>query len=270
MGYYITSTDTTIEASMPVYHSSLADKSGKKKIIYFKLKRHHKIIISKTKTNSFLDSMDQNVISVSVLQKNVRVLNQKEDRSLQQKLNMLEKQYRYTHKMLQQRRDSLMREHRRVMLVQICEPKATVNIAMKEIGEQQKAEMHLRASQTREGRRFYSSKYHNEGANQVEQGRSISAPLPPPVKPASPVRRRGYIQSSLSLMQMKNIANIDSISEKELARQQRETREEMERMKELQREMLQKKVTAFIEMLKDKSNTYRESPYRNVMVNNWF
>lgn len=211
--------------------------------------------------------MDQNVISVGVLQRKLRVLNQKEDRHLQQKLNMLEKQYRYTHKMLQQRRDSLMREHRRVMLVQICEPKAKVSIAMREIRDQQRAEMHLRANQTREGRRFYSSKYDNEGSYQVEQGRSISAPLPPVVKPTSPVKDRGYIQSSLSLMRMKNIANIDSISEKELARQQRETREEMERMKELQREMLQKKVTAFIEMLKDKSCTYRESPYMNVMVN---
>lgn len=210
--------------------------------------------------------MDQNVISVGVLQRKLRVLNQKEDRHLQQKLNMLEKQYRYTHKMLQQRRDSLMREHRRVMLVQICEPKAKVSIAMREIGEQQRAEMHLRANQTREGRRFYSSKY-DEGSYQVEQGRSISAPLPPVAKPTSPVKHRGYTHSSLSLMRMKNIANIDSISEKELARQQRETREEMERMKELQREMLQKKVTAFIEMLKDKRCTNRESPYVNVIVN---
>ena len=214
--------------------------------------------------------MDHNVISVGVLQRNLRVQNQKEDSSLQQKLNMLEKQYRYTHKMLQQRRDLLTREHRRVTLVKICEPKATVNIAMREIGEQQRAAMHLRSSQTSEGRRFYSSKYHNEGSNQVEGGRSISAPLPSPVKPASPVRRRGYMQSSVSLMQMKNIANIDSISEKELARQQRETWEEMEKRKELQREMLQKKVTAFIEMLKDKSNAYRESPYRTVLVNDWF
>lgn len=209
--------------------------------------------------------MDHNVINVDVLQRNLRVLNKKEDRNLQQKLNMLEKQYRYTHKMLQQRRDSLMREHRRVMLVKVCEPKATVNIAMKEIGEQQRVEMHIRASQTSEGRRFFSSKYQSEGSKQVEQGRSISAPLPPPGTPASPVRRRGYMQSSLSLLQMKNIANIDSISEKELARQQQEAEEELERIRELQRETLQKKLTAFIEMLKDK-NVHRESPYGNEMV----
>lgn len=207
--------------------------------------------------------MDHNVINVDVLQRNLRVLNKKEDRNLQQKLNMLEKQYRYTHKMLQQRRDSLMREHRRVMLVKVCEPKATVNIAMKEIGEQQRVEMHIRAIQTSEGRRFFSSKCQSEGSKQVERGRSISAPLPPSDTPASPVRRRRYIQSSLSLLQMKNIANIDSISEKELARQQREAKEELERIRDLQRETLQKKMTAFIEMLKDKTNVHRESPYGN-------
>lgn len=211
--------------------------------------------------------MDQNVSSVDILQRNLRVLNQKEDRNLQQKLKTLEKQYRYTHKTLQQRRDCLMREHRRVTLVKICEPKATVNIAMKEIGEQQRVEMHFRTSQTSEGRRFFSSKRQTEGSKQVERGRSISAPLPPPGTPASPVRRRGYIQSSLSLLQMKKIANIDSISEKELARQQREAQEELERIRELQRKMLQEKVTGFIEMLKDKCNVRSESLYRNVMVN---
>lgn len=205
--------------------------------------------------------------SVDILQRNLRVLNQKEDRNLQQKLNTLEKQYRYTHKMLQQRRDWLMREHRRVMLVKICEPKATVNIAMKEIGEQQRVETHFRTSQTSEGRRFFSSTRQTEGSKRVERGRSVSAPLPPLGSPASPVRRRGYIQSSLSLLQMKTIANIDSISEKELARQQREAQEELERIRELQRKMLQKKVTGFIEMLKDKCNVCSESLYRNVMVN---
>ena len=53
-------------------------------------------------------------------------------------------------------------------------------------------------------------------------------------------------------MKMKNIATIDSISEKELARQQQKAREEVERLRKFQREALQTKVTAFIENLKDK------------------
>lgn len=199
--------------------------------------------------------MDQNFRRPDVLQRNLRVLNQKEDRNLQQKLTMLEKQYKYTHKMLQQRTDALMKEQRRVVMVKGCEPKATVNLAMKEIGERQKAETHFRDIQTSEGRRFFSSKSpnHNEGSEQVEPSRSISAP-PPIIKPASSVRHRGSIQCSVSLMQMKKIATIDSISEKELARQQQRAREETERLRQLQRETLHNRVAAFIEKLQDKSN----------------
>ncbi|XP_035850455.1 uncharacterized protein LOC118493727 [Sander lucioperca] len=191
--------------------------------------------------------MDQSFRRASVLQRDLKVLNQKEDRDLQHKLNMLDKQYRYTRKMLQQRRESLINKQRRVVMVKVVEPKATVNIAMKEIREHK--------FQTSDGRRSYSStsQYPNKGCELVEPSRSTSAP-PPSVKPTSPVRRRGYIQSSVSLMQMKNIATIDSISEKELARQQQKAREEMERLRQFQRETLHKRVAAFIEILKEKGN----------------
>lgn len=199
--------------------------------------------------------MDQSVRRPDVLQRNLRVLNQKEDRNLQQKLKMLDKQYRYTRKMLQQRRDMLMKEQRRVVMVKICEPKATVNIAMREIGQHHNPETHFRDIQTSEGRRFHSSKseYRNEETELVMQSRSVSAP-PQPVKPTSSVRRRGKIQSSLSLMQMKKISTIDSISEKELARRKQKAHEEMQRQRQLQREVLHKKMAAFIEKLKDKRN----------------
>ncbi|KAG8013155.1 hypothetical protein GBF38_021391 [Nibea albiflora] len=197
--------------------------------------------------------MDQRRRS-DVPQRDLRVLNQKEDRELQHKLNMLDKQYRYTRKVLQQRRDSLIKEQSRVVMVKVCEPKATVTIAMKEIGEHKDAETHCRGVQTSDGRRLRSSvSHHKKGSDPVEQSRSISAP-PPSVKPASLVRRRGNIRSSLSLMQMKNIATIDSISEKELARQQQRAREEMEKLRQFQRETLHKRVVAFIEKLKDKTH----------------
>lgn len=198
--------------------------------------------------------MDESLRRAGVLQRDLRVLNQKEDRDLQHKLNMLDKQYRYTCKMLQQRRDLLINEQRRVVMVKVCEPKATVNIAMKEIGEHNNAETHFRDIKTSHGRRLYSSKsqYYDKGSELVEQSRSTSAPLPS-VKPTSSVRHRGNIQSSLSLMQMKNIATIDSISEKELARQQQKAREEMERLRQFQSETLHSRVAAFVEQLKDKS-----------------
>lgn len=174
-------------------------------------------------------------------QRELRVLNQKEDREFRHKLDMLDKQFRYTQKTLKQRRDSLIKEHRKMMMVKVCEPKATVNVAMKEIDEHASAVTHFRAIHT------------SDGGGQLEQRRSTSAPQLP-VKATNSARHRRNIQSNLSLMQMKNIAAIDSISEKELARREREAREEMERMRQLQRETLHKRVAAFIEGLKDKGN----------------
>lgn len=204
--------------------------------------------------------MDQRFSCQDTLRRNLRVLNQKEDRTLQQKLYMLEKEYRYTHKKLQQRQQQLIREHRRVILVKKCEPKAIVNIAMGEIKQYQIAEMHYRGIQTSEGSRFCSIKSPSDTKGSVleEQSRSESAP-PPSTKPSILVRRRSTIQSSVSLMQMKNIATIDSISEKELAKQQRRTREELERLKQFQKEVLQRRVLAFVESLKDKSNICESS-----------
>lgn len=49
-------------------------------------------------------------------------------------------------------------ETRRVGMVKVSEPKATVHIAMKEIGEHL---MHFRDSQSTDGRRFYYSKSQN-------------------------------------------------------------------------------------------------------------
>nr|XP_020478507.1 uncharacterized protein LOC109973339 [Monopterus albus] len=189
----------------------------------------------------------------AVTHRELRVLNQKENRDLKHKLNMLEKQYRYARKMLQQRRDSLMKEHRKVVMVKVCEPKATVNIAMKEIDEHKTAEKHFRGVHKSDGRRQHSSKsqYNDTGCKLVEQSRSVSALLPS-VTPTSSIRRRGHIQSNLSLMQMKNIATIDSISEKEQVKQQQKAQEEIDRMTQLQRETLHKRITAFIESLQEK------------------
>lgn len=211
--------------------------------------------------------MDYSVRCQDMLRRNLRVLNQKEDRTLQQKLHMLEKEHRYTHKKLQQRQEQLISEYRRVIMVKRCEPKAIVNIAMREIRQHQIAEMHHRSIQTSEGTRFCSMKFPSdtEGYLLEEQSRSKSAP-PPSIL----VRRRSTIQSSMSLMQMKSIATIDSISEKERAKQQLRTRQELERLKQFQKEVLQKRVLAFVESLKDKSNmcegSYNTTPQRKLNV----
>ncbi|CAJ1073308.1 uncharacterized protein LOC117806592 [Xyrichtys novacula] len=212
--------------------------------------------------------MDQSFKGPAVLKRNLRVLNQKEERDLQRRLNLLDKQYRHTLKMLHQRRDSVLNEHRRLLTVKVCEPKATVNIAMKDIWEYKNTAVHFRGFQMSDSRRMYSSKE----KHQVEKSRSISAP--PPllfVKPTSSVRHRGNIQSSLSFRQMKSIAAIDSISEKELARQQQKDREEVEELRQFQMETLHQKVAAFIDKMRQKhhgntSGTSTEEPYSNSLT----
>lgn len=192
----------------------------------------------------------------SFLLRDVSVVNQREDRDLQHKLNMLDKQHRYTCKMLRQRRDSLVNEQSRVVMVKICEPKATVNIAMREIGEHKNAEANSRGLHTSDGRGRSSPRKpqdDDKGSEQVEQSRTVSAP-PASVKPTAPVRHRRNTRSVVSLMQMKNIATIDSISEKELARQRQKAQEEAERVRQLQTDMLHKRVTEFIQSLRDKVN----------------
>lgn len=175
----------------------------------------------------------------SALERELQVLNQKADRDRQQKLRLIDKQFRFSYKMLEQRKDYLRKEQRKVVTVKDCEPKAIVDIAMKEIDEYS----HYRGVQTAYGSRRYTK----PGSNEAEQSRSASAP------PLSLVRHRGKVRSSVSLMQMKNIAMIDSISEKEKVRRQQRAREELERIRLLQRDALQKKVQEFIEKLKEKS-----------------
>ncbi|CAN9502344.1 unnamed protein product [Ophioblennius macclurei] len=180
----------------------------------------------------------------------LRVQNQKEKRDLQRKLNMLDKQYRYTRKLLQQRRASLTSEGRRVVMVKLCEPQATVNIAMRDIQEYSNAEKVCgRVVRTSDGGRGRLQ----AGDSRVELSRSVSAPAAT-TQPSGTVRHRGNIQSSVSFVKMKNIATIDKITEKELARQRQQAREESERLKQLQRETLHNRVTSFIEKLKEKGN----------------
>lgn len=184
-----------------------------------------------------------------VLRRALNVQNQKANRDLQQRLSMLDKQYRYTRKLLQQRRASLMNDGRWVVMVKLCEPKATVNIAMRDIREYLSVEGPCsRLVHTSDGGRGGLQ----DDSSEVKLNRSISAP-PATNKPSISERRRGNVHS-VSFMQMKNIATIDKIAEKELTKQQQRAQEKSARLKQLQWETLHDKVMSFIETLKEKGN----------------
>lgn len=171
---------------------------------------------------------------MSALERELQVLNQKAERDRTQKLQLIDKQFKFSYKTLQQRKDFWRKEQRKVCTVRICEPKAIVDIAMKDINE---------FSNFREVRTAYGMRK----CTQMEEkhSRSISAP----------VRQRCGVESSVSFLQMKNIALIDLISEKERELRLRREREERERARRAKIEALHRRVEEFIERLKDKDRT---------------
>lgn len=202
----------------------------------------------------------------SGMQKDVRLMNLKEDIALQQKLNLLNIQYRYTLKMLQQRRNSIILENRKLLLLRFCEPKATVNKNMIEIAKTKKAGMDFRDIHTSGGRRSYSSKslYYDRGSDPLGLRRSASA-RPMSAKPTDSARYSVTDEGRLSIMKMKNIATIDCISKKELTSRQQNARGEMERLKAFRWEALHQRVKSFIEKLNDTDDTELLSqPHRDI------
>ncbi|XP_055721404.1 transcription initiation factor TFIID subunit 1 [Salvelinus fontinalis] len=98
----------------------------------------------------------------------VRFLNHQEDIILQHKLTLLDMRHRYTLRVLCQDRNSLMMEHRKLLLLKVCEPCATINKTMKEISKTKKARMD-RAVSASDNRRLYSSK-----SLSIDRGKLVS------------------------------------------------------------------------------------------------
>ncbi|XP_064809301.1 filaggrin [Oncorhynchus masou masou] len=98
----------------------------------------------------------------------VRFLNHQEDIILQHKLTLLDMRHRYTLRVLCQDRISLMTEHRKLLLLKVCEPCATINKTMKEISETKKARMD-RAVSASDNRRLKSSK-----SLSIDRGKLVS------------------------------------------------------------------------------------------------
>ncbi|XP_031643642.1 transcription initiation factor TFIID subunit 1-like [Oncorhynchus kisutch] len=98
----------------------------------------------------------------------VRFLNHQEDIILQHKLTLLDMRHRYTLRVLCQDRISLMMEHRKLLLLKVCEPCATINKTMKEISETKKARMD-RAVSASDNRRLKSSK-----SLSIDRGKLVS------------------------------------------------------------------------------------------------
>ncbi|KAJ7990789.1 hypothetical protein DPEC_G00290560 [Dallia pectoralis] len=226
----------------------------------------------------------------------VRFLNHQEDVSLQHKLKLLDMRHRYILKALCQEKDSLIRNHKKLLHLKVCEPRATINITMKELHETKMSRMACAASAP-ENRRLYSSRSHsNNRANIVQRCQTSHAnvtvedpqttELDTKGTPVQSLRSQSAQPKSIhsakhretrivhssnqretesragvfSFIQLKQMSTIDSISEKELARQQLQSRGEKERLKQHQRDMLSQKIHTFLKALENNQQLENKTP----------
>lgn len=181
----------------------------------------------------------------------VRLKNHKEETHLQWKVDQIHRKYRLSLKLLHQDKEFLLKEHKKLLHLRVCEPYATVNNTLQEISEtntnqsDQENMCHLRSAPA--GRRMFSANPTlNKTSNNIINNRFTQSALP---KSSATYRFMLSKPGELSIMQLKGIALIDSISEKELAHKEELKRKEKERLKQLYRETFQKKMQIFLQTL---------------------
>ena len=178
----------------------------------------------------------------------VRLKNSKEDLYLQHELSLLSMRHRHILRTLHQETDSLVRAHRKLLLLKVCEPKATINKTMREISETRNGRMDSQDVYNSDRQRIYSSKSLSyDRRPPLPNSRRAQSGLPIPVR--NTLQSAKHQEAELSILQLKQIATIDCISNKELVYQQQYIREEKERLKQSQKDTLQQKIQVFLETL---------------------
>ncbi|CAL8284117.1 unnamed protein product [Lota lota] len=165
--------------------------------------------------------------------RDIRQLNRRADIEHKRRLDLLEAQYRYTLKKLQQRKDSLLRDQERDTLLKACQPKATVHRNMREIARLESSD-----GGADEGRR--------DAGVRLCSSRSLPAAAGArPTESPPPQRARASTASWLSIRQLKDIAAIDSIAAREKARREQRAREELQRLRDGEMATLRQRIKAF-------------------------
>lgn len=187
----------------------------------------------------------------------VRLKNHKEDTHLQWKLEQIHRKYRLSLKLLYQERELILMEHKKLLHLRVCEPYATVNNAMRAISETRDDLQHIRHSRSAPAGRWthQTEVLSNErdwllGMRSSKSAASSTLKQGPALLLLPVVTRKASQTGPLSIMQLKEIALIDSISQKELASQKEQERQRKERLKQIQREQFQQKMQAFLRTLK--------------------
>lgn len=187
----------------------------------------------------------------SFIYMDVRLLNHKEDVYLQRKLHNISTKHRLNLRLLEQERQIVLKEHKRLLQLKFCEPYATINNTMRTISEVRMAnDPHkTRFSKSAPAFRALSSIQTFEDDNQQRFAKSASFFVKQDDSSPSMIfteRFKASENGQLSILQLKNLALIDSISQRELMYQEECYRGYKERLKQLQREKLRQKIRSFL------------------------
>lgn len=171
--------------------------------------------------------------------------NHKEDTDLQWKLELIHRKYKFDLKQLYQDREFLLMEHKKLLHLRVCEPYATLTNTMTAISDTRTTKSDRQyvwyPKSAPAGRRMFSSEVHSHQSEQLLGTRLL--------KSASSALPRTSESKQLSIMYLKDLALIDSISQKELAMQEEQRRQKKESLKQLHREKLQQKMQIFFRNL---------------------
>ncbi|XP_027028050.1 uncharacterized protein LOC113659451 [Tachysurus fulvidraco] len=172
-----------------------------------------------------------------------RQKNHKEDIDLQSKLEQIHRKYKLDLKLLHQDRECLLREHKKLLHLRVCEPRATVTNTMRAISTTRttKSDLQYIRLPNSAGRRMFSGKAFSNQSEQMLGTRLL--------KSAMSARPKTSESKQLSILYLKDLALIDSISQKELEIQEEQKRQKMESQKQLYREKLQLKMQIFFNKL---------------------
>lgn len=174
-----------------------------------------------------------------------RQKNHKEDIDLQSKLEQIHRKYKLDLKLLHQDRECLLREHKKLLHLRVCEPRATVSNTMRAISTTKTTKSDLQyvrlPNSAPAGRRMFSDKAFSNQSEQLLGTRLL--------KSAMSARPKTSESKQLSILYLKDLALIDSISQRELEIQEEQKRQKMESQKQLYREKLQLKMQIFFSKL---------------------
>ncbi len=175
----------------------------------------------------------------------VRLLNHKEDVHLQWKLLNIRAKHRLNLRLLEQERELVLKEHKRLLNLRVCEPHATITNTMRAISDVRMT------NETRFSKSAPAFRPLSSVKTYKEQRFAKSASFSVKQDDSSPSMKvtekfKASESGQLSILQLKDLALIDSISQKELMYQEEYYRCYKERLKELQREKLQQKIRSFL------------------------